>query len=268
MTMLVSFVLCILTSIILYIVPQGRVAYWAGWHLWGLSKTQWSDLHINLGFLLLIAGFLHLYYNWNVIAAYMKNKAREMKVLTPSLNVALLISLAVGVGTYFQIPPMSTVLNFGESFKDAAADKYGEPPYGHAELSSLKVFAKKVNLDLEKSKELLQARGIRFDNDQQSIGDIAGLNAMTPKQVYVVMKNAAAKKQETQFPDSPYPGFGRKVLADICNEFGLTVTDVLQGLAEKNIKATPEQTIKEIAAGADMDPHVFFEVLHDVAQEK
>jgi hypothetical protein len=55
--------------------------------------------------------------------------------------------LVVGVGTYFQVPPMSTVIDFGESFKDAAAEKYGEPPYGHAELSSLKVFVKKMNLE-------------------------------------------------------------------------------------------------------------------------
>ncbi|MFP7753178.1 DUF4405 domain-containing protein [Thermodesulfobacteriota bacterium B35] len=40
MTMLVSFVLLSVTSIVLYIVPHGRVAYWADWHLWGLSKTQ------------------------------------------------------------------------------------------------------------------------------------------------------------------------------------------------------------------------------------
>jgi len=60
LTMLISFVLLVLTSVILYIVPQGRVAYWADWHLLGLSKSQWGNLHINLGFLFLLAGFLHL----------------------------------------------------------------------------------------------------------------------------------------------------------------------------------------------------------------
>jgi hypothetical protein len=31
LTALLSFVLMLVTSIILYIVPQGRVAYWADW---------------------------------------------------------------------------------------------------------------------------------------------------------------------------------------------------------------------------------------------
>ena len=59
----IAFVLMLLTSIVLYIVPQGRVAYWANWQLWGLSKTQWTHLHINLGLLFLVALILHIYYN-------------------------------------------------------------------------------------------------------------------------------------------------------------------------------------------------------------
>ena len=43
LTAALSFLLMVLTSIILYIVPQGRVAYWADWRLWGLSKTDWGN---------------------------------------------------------------------------------------------------------------------------------------------------------------------------------------------------------------------------------
>ena len=64
LTALISFVLEIITSVVLYIVPQGRVAYRSDWHLWGLSKTQWSDLHINLGVLLFLTLVLHAYFNW------------------------------------------------------------------------------------------------------------------------------------------------------------------------------------------------------------
>lgn len=265
--MLLSFVLCVITSIILYIVPHGRVAYWSDWRLLGLSKTQWSELHINLGFLLLIAGLLHVYYNWNAIKAYMKNKAKEMKVFTPSFNVALIITLVIGIGTYFQVPPMSTIIDFGESFKDAAAEKYGEPPYGHAELSSLKTFTKKVNLDFEKSKELLKEKGIRFDSDKQTMAEIAKLNSINPKQVYDAMKVATVSpKGPKTFPDSPYPGFGRKKLSEICTEFQLDMDKIIKGLAEKKIEATPDQSIKEIASGVDMDPHKLFEILHEVVQ--
>jgi len=85
LTAFTSFVLMLITSLILYISPQGRVAYWADWRLLGLDKTQWSNLHINLGVLFLLAVFLHIYYNWKPILSYLKNKARELKIFTPQL---------------------------------------------------------------------------------------------------------------------------------------------------------------------------------------
>ena len=105
LTLLISFIPLILTSVILYIAPEGRVAYWADWHLLGLSKTQWSDIHINLGFLFLAAGLIHLWLNWRPILAYLKNKAKELVVFTPAMWVALLLNLVFLVGTLAYILP-------------------------------------------------------------------------------------------------------------------------------------------------------------------
>ncbi|MFO7971728.1 MAG: DUF4405 domain-containing protein [Desulfobacterales bacterium] len=74
LTALISLLLLILNSIVLYIVPQGRVAYWADWRFWGLTKTDWANQHIIIGILFLLAIFLHIYYNWNLIVAYLKNR--------------------------------------------------------------------------------------------------------------------------------------------------------------------------------------------------
>ena len=268
MTMLHSFLFCILSSIILYIVPHGRVAYWAEWRFWGMTKTQWADLHITLGFLFLLAGFLHLFYNWKVITAYMKNKARQVKVFTSSFNVALVLCLAIGLATFYKIPPVYSIISFSESLKDAAAEKYGEPPYGHAELSSLKTFTKKVDIDLAEAIKLLHAKGLSFSGEQQTIAEIATANRITPKELHAVIKPAQIKRSEgNTFPAEPFPGFGRKTLADICNEYDLDIPHIIKSLAKENIEADPSQTIKEVAAGADMDPHAFFEILHKVVNE-
>lgn len=72
LTSLTSFFFLGLTGIMLYIVPQGRVAYWADWRLLGLSKTDWTNIHINISLLFLIASGFHLYYNWNTLLAYLK----------------------------------------------------------------------------------------------------------------------------------------------------------------------------------------------------
>ncbi len=263
LTMLVSFVLELVTSVILYIVPHGRVAYWSDWRLWGLNKNQWDDLHINLGILFLLAAFLHLYYNWKPMIAYMKNKAKELKIFTADFNIALVLSVIVCLGTFFNIPPMSTVLDFSESIKDAAAQQYGEPPYGHAELSSLKLFAKKTDLDLEAAKTLLNKAGIKGVDDKITLAELAKINQTNPKTLFKIMKPAQIKSdEEISFPDSPPSGFGRRTLAEICATYNLNTPTVIRDLGTRGVTARSEQTFKEIAADNDTDPHALFEVLH------
>lgn len=67
-----------------------------------------------------------------------------MKIFTPAFNVAFAVSVLTVTGTLFTVPPFSWVLDVNTAIKDAGAEKYGEPPYGHAELSSLNTFAKSV----------------------------------------------------------------------------------------------------------------------------
>ena len=270
MTMFISFILLVLTSIILYIVPHGRVAYWADWHLWGLTKGQWGNLHINLGFLFLFAGLLHMYYNWAVITAYMKNRAKEIKVFTASFNIALLLTVVVGVGTYFEVPPMSSVINLSESIKNGASEKYGEPPYGHAELSSLKLFSKKQGLDLDQAVELLKKADIQFNDSKDTLATIAKVNKLSPQEVYNIIKPAAAAKTAEgtiSFPDSPMTGFGNKTIGAVCSEFNLMFREIQRGLAKKGVKAEAEMTIKEIAAANDKEPMAIFEDIHGLVYE-
>ena len=75
MTMLLSLAVLLLNSLILYVVPEGRVAYWSDWNFLGLTKGNWSEQHTTIGFLFLAAGLLHIYYNLNAITAYMKKQS-------------------------------------------------------------------------------------------------------------------------------------------------------------------------------------------------
>lgn len=262
--MFLSFMLLIVTSIVLYVVPEGRVAYWSDWRFMGLTKTLWGDIHVNLGVLFLVSGLLHLYYNWKPMVTYMKNKAKQLKFFTPDFNMALAVTLIFTFGTLLHIPPMSTILDFSASFKDAGAQKYGEPPYGHAELSSLKLFAKRTGLDLEQIKHQLQKSGISFDNESRSLLDIARANHCTPKDVYAAMLPSRETTGTKIFPDQPFPGIGRMRLKDLCTQYDLDTEKIINSLGARQIKAEPDLTIKEIAEAKGMEPQALFEVIHDV----
>ena len=183
MTLLTSLVVLVVNSVVLYIVPEGRIAHWANWIFLGLTKEEWADQHLTVGALFLIALIFHVYYNWSPLVSYMKNKAKELKIFTPSFAVGLMATLAVTVGTYFHLLPMSTLVEIGNAIKENGAKKYGTPPYGRAELSSLQEFVRKERLGQEKALELLKVAGVQVESTDQSLKAIAAGNKLSPQQV-------------------------------------------------------------------------------------
>lgn len=266
LTATLAFILMLLTSIILYIVPQGRVAYWADWRMWGLTKTQWGDIHINVGLLFLMALCAHIYFNWKPLVAYLKNRSRQIKVFTPSFNVALVVCLLTVAGTLFMAPPFSWVLDWNTSLKDAGAKKYGEPPYGHAELSSLDTFSKKMGIDTAVAKGRLAKAGYEVAGGDQTLQTIASINATTPKALYEAMKGyTGATPGREGLPETAPPGTGRLTLAEICTTYRLDAAELLAALKTKNISATATDSMRDIAQRHGMGPADLYEVVKSAA---
>ena len=212
------------------------------------------------------------YYNWKPLISYLKNTARQLKVFTPEFNFALVITIVFIVGTYFLVAPFSWVMTLNEHFKDTGAEKYGEPPYGHAELSSLQTFAKKMNLDLGKSMELLSKAGYRVENSDITLEAIGHLYEIPPQRIYETIKSAAIvtdnqSEEGIALPESPLPGTGNLTLADFCTQFNLNMKLVMRELKKQGIEASENLTIKKIAAQNNTNPTDLYSriknILHD-----
>ena len=266
LTALISFVLLMVTSIILYIVPSGRVAYWAGYKLWGLDKVQWGNVHINLGFLLLLAIILHIYYNWTPMISYMKNKSKQLKVFTADFNISLLVTLVVFFGTLAGIPPMSSIINLGDAITDKANLYYGEPPYGHAELSPLADFADKTKVDLDAALAKLKSAGIVVSSPAQTMTEIATVNGISPQHIYDVIKPKNSADVNVMPEEAP-GGTGSRTLEQICKMYQLDQDMIVRGLTEKGISAELGQTMKMIATTNSVDPHAVYAAIYELAKK-
>ena len=267
LTTLLSFILLIITSIVLYITPQGKIAFWANWDYWGLGKEEWGALHTNLGLLFLIAGIIHTILNWKPIMAYLKNKAKAFKMFTPDFNIALAITLIITMMTLFNLPPINAIQTFNHSLKETAAEKYGNPPYGHAEASSLKSFCRRTGLDLKDAIRKLEKAELQSISADSTLAEIAQANDMTPQQVYDAIKPAPPKRGDKEMPMKPGMGFGRKSLSGVCTTYGLDVTSTIQGLAGLGIEAASEWSMKEIGEKNDMEPHTVFDSIRQVQRQ-
>ena len=270
LTASLAFLVMLLTSLLLYIAPQGRVAYWSDWRFWGLDKTQWGNIHMNVGLIFLLTLGLHIYYNWTALVSYLRDQSKQLIIATREFSLALILLIAVIAGTYAELPPLVYVQRVNDLLKESAAAKYGEPPYGHAELSSVKTVAARMGLDPGKLLLQLAQAQVRVDNEDQTILAIARLNNRTPKQIYDAMLAASSDSAPSRrpMPDQPPAGFGKNSLADVAGQYGLNIEDILTKLEVRAVTAARDMSIKDIAAQNGMGPHELYKILLEVGRSQ
>ncbi len=268
LTSFLSFVVLFATSIVLYFEPHGRVAYWADWRFMGLTKTGWDEIHITVGVLFLVSSLVHIWLNWKPVVAYMKNKAKELVVFTPALVASLFLTLFFTFGTLAGLPPMRQILDFSAYLKDMHTEKYGNPPYGHAETSTLKKFCGYMELDPGETLEALKKAGFKADSIEQTILEIADENSTSPAELFKAVRSELSGGDPfSLMPKTAPEGTGKSSLADICTSFGLPLDQALARLRAAGIDATPETSIKEMATAKGLEPMEVYQIIRTGSPE-
>lgn len=255
---LVSFILLCLTGIILYLEPQGRVAYWIKWHFLSLEKDQWGNIHIYSGLLFLIAGGFHIYYNWRLLIKYLSGKIESAFQYKRELILSGIILIWVAVSGIWSLPPLVYVSELGESIKNAwVTSPELEPPFGHAELVSLQTFCKKQQIPLDQAMLELRNAGFILDGPKSTLAEIAESKRTSGMGVYAVIKKLEARP-EAMIPGGKWTaetveetfsgtGLGNKTMGQIIEEMQLDTDNVFQRLRAIHIEAKNDDRLKALA---------------------
>jgi len=260
------------TGIVLFVVPEGRVAYWADLHIIGLTKDQWGDLHTTLSALFIIAGLLHTYLNWEAIVHYFKTRTKKLIVFTPSFIVSTLIFLVFIFGTYYKVSPFNDLLILSDKVKESWRDKVGTPPYPHAELSKLRDLVKKEGLDIDIVSKILRENNIKFDSIDDKFLDISRRNGMSPSSLYEIIESkydeyeekiekGDDKKTKEELSKNPPTGIGKMKLSEICKKYNIDQKFALETLKKNGFNAKEDMTMKEIAEQKCVLPMDVYEIL-------
>jgi len=254
-----SFLIMTYTGIMLFLCPHGRVAYWSDWHLFGLSKNQYSDVHTTSMITMLIFGILHIYYNWKPIVSYMKDKTKKVSFTKKEFLIALVINMIFVVGTLTFVQPFKAFLNFEEKIKDSWSVQYGEPPYGHAEQTKLKIFCKKIGINLDEAKTKLTNKKIVF-KENETLLTIAKNNNLSPSDIFNSIKTNLNPKNKT---NKNIPArLGRKTLQEL-NQLGdINLDKSLKILKEKGLNDISKNSrIKDIADELNTTPYEIYKMI-------
>lgn len=255
---MVSFILLIVTAIILYVEPHGRVAYWTEWQFWGLEKDQWGNIHIFSGLLFFIAGGFHVYFNWKALIRYLSGKIGTGLRYKRELIVSGLILLWVLFSGIFSLPPLSYITDVGETIKESwVTSPELEPPFGHAELVSLQTFCVKQRIPLDEAMAALRDAGFKIDSPKATLQEIAKSKNMAAMGVYEVIHKLEVKPEPMKPGESWTPekieetfsgtGLGQKTIAKILEDLNVDPNVALQRLKENGIEAEEGAKLKALA---------------------
>jgi hypothetical protein len=246
-----SFLVIALTGIVLFITPPGRIANWSDWRFLGFSKSQWQTVHTVFSFIFVVAASFHLFFNWRVILGYLAKRLNEGIKKGRELAAAATIGVVVFVMAADHLPPFSTLMVWGEGIKNSWSTPATEPPVPHAELLTVARLAGEMKLPADELMRRLTHAGIAPDSSGITLGELASHYSLTPKQVY---DRAGIQPPATATPSGGGPGYGRKTVAMLCEEAGITVDEGVARLTASGFAAEPGTTIRTIAQEAGTSP--------------
>jgi hypothetical protein len=241
----------VISGIILYFAPPGRVANWSNWTFLGLLKSQWQSIHTIFTFIFVVAAGFHLFYNWKPFLAYLKSKFEAKVKLRQELILSSILVIILLFMTIYNFAPFSTVMEFGDQLKESWSSESTEPPIPHAENLTITEFAKTINIPIDELKEKLSSKNIIITQDDITIKKLAELNNISPNKIYnTLIKPVAPGSTST----AEGRGYGRKTLEDICFDNNITINAALKNLQAEGIEAVGTEKLKDIAIRNNLLP--------------
>ena len=264
-----SFIVMAITGVVLYISPQGRVAHWADWRVWGLDKEQWGAVHTTSSLLFVIAACIHLYFNWRVFLHYIR-VARQFN-LKREMVVTLLVTAVVIAGTVWETPPFGSIIAGGDRIKAYWEARSYEAPYAHAEASTLEEFAQQTGIDTEQFRSRLAAMGVDVNEPGLTIGDAARSVDLAPGALFERLGTSSGQGRGSGQGGGGVggggSGFGRQTLEQVCLASGVDVQEALAMLEAEGIEARAGESIRDIAERAGVRPPDIIEKVNAMAAD-
>lgn len=239
-----SFIVVLITGIVLYLAPVGRIAHWTNWTIFGFTKEGWAELHMVFTLLFVILLIFHLFsMNWKIFLSYLKNKKSKGLYRKKELYLSTIFAILVFLGTVYSIPPFSSVIDFGDYLTKTWENKNVEPPVPRAELLTLNELSEQLDdVSIDKIENGLNNSKIVYNSKDETLLEIAESNNLTPIEVYDsinIHKSSRGSGQKR--------GIGRMTLMGFADENGKDADELLRILKEHGINARKNQTFKKIA---------------------
>jgi len=251
------FIMMLLSSGVLYFIPDRGVTAWSAWLFLGLDKQQWDNLHINLGLLFLVFLVWHIYYNWKPIKTYLKVK-KKWVVFTKEFNFSVVLVSLFMIGTIWMVLPFSFFINIGNGIKAINAKNSGTPPFAYAEQATLRDFC--LILDINLTQAILRIHGNKkhIISPNKTLMKIAKENGTSAKSIYDKIKKLGKKPL---LPTNIPVGLAHRTLESLEEEYRIDISRFIAHLKSYHIDAHRTTSFKRLSKEAHLHPATLYNML-------
>lgn len=187
--LLFSFLIMLISGIVLYIAPEGSLSRWIGWDVFHLTKKQWEHQHTIFSYLFVLFSIFHIFkINWDLLISYFvfgKSAVSSYK----ELIIAFVITILVFIGTLTNMNPFKYVINLGNDISESYSENVQMPGIADAEKLTMSEFAEKVfEITFDELKNILKNYNFTDIDKQVIVLDYCKANDLTPEELYIIIK--------------------------------------------------------------------------------
>ena len=114
-----SFLILLISGIMNFLAPSGRISREVGWSLLGLDRAAWQTLHLSFAVVFVAAGVVHITFNWEGLLHYLRDRTTRRVTLRWDTAIALLLTLWLGASAVLGLPPATTLHDLSTHFRQA-----------------------------------------------------------------------------------------------------------------------------------------------------
>ncbi len=114
---LLSFLVMLVSGVVNFLAPSGRISREIDWTLLGLDRVGWQTLHLSFATVFVAAGLVHIGFNWKGLLHYLRDRASHHLTLKWEAVVALLIAIWLATSAVLAFPPVSNLHDLNTHFR-------------------------------------------------------------------------------------------------------------------------------------------------------
>ena len=124
--LLYSFFIMVLSGIMLFVSPFGRLSMMIQWEVFGLNKMDYQALHLIFMLVFVMAGVIHTYLNYKAMLNYWKNKSKKIIVFTKEFSIATAFVVGLFYLTISHVALTEKFVKMNKSFNEYWIEDFKE----------------------------------------------------------------------------------------------------------------------------------------------